>query len=397
MGDSFVEVDHAQERKRGQGADGDMFLSRKTEEGRIISVLSDGLGSGIKAGVLATLTATMAASFVADDIPIRRAAGIIMKTLPVCSTRKISYATFSIVDIEPNGSVRIIEYDNPPYIVVRGGRVLELDKSEISVRRSPRQGAIQAVATMRYSEFQARPGDRIIVYSDGVPQAGMGSRGWPLGWSNPAVRSFVASLVAESPGISARELARRVVNEALAIDAHKARDDISCGVVYFREARRLLVMTGPSMDRGRDREMAEILKRFEGKRIVAGGTTASIIGRELGLAIRMKSRSGERGVPPLAEMDGVDLVTEGIITLSKVAEYLERPELREPSRWNAAEGIVDLLLDSDHIDFVVGTKINEAHQDPSMPLELEIRRNIVRRIAGLLDEHYLKKTSVRFI
>ena len=397
MGDPFVEVDHAQERKRGQGADGDMFLSRKTDEGRIISVLSDGLGSGIKAGVLATLTATMAASFVADDIPIRRAANIIMKTLPVCSTRKISYATFSIVDIEPSGSVRIIEYDNPPYIVVRGGQVLDLPKSEIEVKRSRAHGGIQAAAIMRYSEFQARPGDRIAVYSDGVPQAGMGSRGWPLGWGNPAVRAFIADRIVADPGISARELARRVVNEALAIDAHEARDDISCGVVYFREARRLLVMTGPSVDRGRDKEMAEILRRFEGRRIVAGGTTASIIGRELGLPIKMKSRSGERGVPPAAEMDGVDLVTEGIITLSKVIEYLERPELRDPGRWNAAEGIVDLLLDSDHIDFVVGTKINEAHQDPSMPLELEIRRNIVRRIAAVLDGRYLKKTSVRFI
>jgi len=397
MGDPFVEVDHAQERKRGQGADGDMFLSRKTEEGRIISVLSDGLGSGVKAGVLATLTATMAASFVADDIPIRRAAGIIMKTLPVCSIRKISYATFSIVDIEPSGAVRIIEYDNPPYLVVRDGEALELEKSEIAVRRSRRQGAIPAVATMRYSEFQARPGDRIVVYSDGVPQAGMGSRGWPLGWGNPSVRAFVAARVAESPGISARALARKVVNEALAIDVHEARDDISCGVVYFREARRLLVMTGPSVDRARDREMVDLLRRFEGKRIIAGGTTASIVARELGLPIKMKTRSGERGVPPAAEMEGIDLVTEGIITLSKVAEYLERPDLRDPSRWNAAEGIVDLLLDSDHIDFVVGTKINEAHQDPSMPLELEIRRNIVRRIAELLDERYLKKTLVRFI
>jgi hypothetical protein len=374
-----------------------MFLSRKTEEGRIISVLSDGLGSGIKAGVLATLTATMAASFIADDIPIRRAAGIIMKTLPVCKTRKISYATFSIVDIEPSGAVRIIEYDNPPYLVVRGGKALELPKSDISVRRSRRQGGILANATMRYSEFQARPGDRIVVYSDGVPQAGMGSRGWPLGWGNPAVRDFVAQRVAESPGASARELARRVVQEALAIDAHEARDDISCGVVYFREARRLLVMTGPSVDRGRDREMAEILRRFEGKRIVAGGTTAAIVARELGLSVKMKFKSGERGVPPPAEMDGVELVTEGIITLGKVAEYLDRPEIRDPERRNAAEGIVELLLDSDHIDFVVGTRINEAHQDPAMPLELEIRRNIVRRIASLLDERYLKKTSLRFI
>ena len=397
MSETFVEVGHCQARKEGQGADGDVFFSRKAEEGRIISVLSDGLGSGVKAGVLATLTATMAAEFIAQDIPIRRAAGIIMRTLPVCKVRKMSYATFTIVDIERSGAVRIIEYDNPPFLLLRGNALVEIAKSDIEVKRSRRSGSPSPTALMRYSEFQAQPGDRLLVSSDGVTQSGMGTRARPLGWGLGAVQDFVLRQLALEPGISARELAREVVREAVANDAYAAKDDISCGVAYFREPRRLLVMTGPSMDRGRDAEMAMDFKRFPGRRIVAGGTTANILARELGLSLKLSLKDPGRSVPPSSEMELADLVTEGIITLGRVAELLESPGELESGKPNAASRIVELLLDSDLIDFVVGTKINEAHQDPTMPVALEIRRNVVKRIASLLDERYLKQTSIRFI
>jgi hypothetical protein len=397
MSETFVEVGHYQARKAGQGAEGDVFLSRKTEEGRVISVLSDGLGSGVKAGVLATLTATMAAEFIARDIPIRRAADIIMRTLPVCKVRKISYATFSIVDIDRSGAVRIIEYDNPPYALVRGDCLVEPVKSDIEVRRSRRSGSPSPTATMRYSEFQARPGDRLLLFSDGITQSGMGTRPRPLGWGLSAVQDFVLRRLALEPRLSARELARDVVRQALANDAYSAKDDASCGVVYFREPRRLLVMTGPSIDRGRDAEMALDFKHFAGRRIVSGGTTATILSRELGLPLKLSLKDLDRSVPPASEMPGAEIVTEGIITLGRVAELLEGPGEPESARPNPASRIVELLLDSDIIDFVVGTKINEAHQDPTMPVALEIRRNIVKRIAKELEERYLKETSIRFI
>jgi len=397
MSEAFVEVGHYQARKAGQGAEGDVFHSRKTAQGRVISVLSDGLGSGVKAGVLATLTATMAAEFIARDIPIRRAAGIIMKTLPVCKVRKISYATFSIVDIDRSGAVRIIEYDNPPYALVREGGLLEPAKGDIEVERSGRAGAAQPVARMRYSEFRARPGDRIVLFSDGITQSGMGTKARPLGWGIAEARGFVLGELARDPGLSARELARSVVRQALANDAYSAKDDASCGVIYFREPRRLLVMTGPSIDRGRDAAMAADFDRFPGRRIVAGGTTATIVARELGLPLKLSLKGLDHSLPPSSEMPGAEIVTEGIITLGKVAELLEGPGESEEARPSPASRIVSLLLDSDLIDFIVGTKINEAHQDPTMPEGLEIRRNIVKRIASLLEERYLKETSVRFI
>ncbi len=197
MSEPFVEVGHHQAKKHGQSAEGDVFLSRKTDGGRIIAVLSDGLGSGIKAGVLATLTASMASNFIAEDIPIQRAAAIIMKTLPVCKVRRISYATFTIVDVEPAGRVRIIEYDNPPYLFIRENTCLEPLKTDITVRH-PRKGApARSTEVMRYSEFQARPGDRLILFSDGVSQSGMGTRALPLGWTNPSAQTFALSCFAE--------------------------------------------------------------------------------------------------------------------------------------------------------------------------------------------------------
>ena len=124
--ETFVEVGYFQLCKYNQKTEGDVFLSQKNPaDGRVITTLSDGLGSGVKAGVLATLTATMATKFIANDIPIRRAAEIIMNTLPVCKQRGISYATFTLVDIAPNSTVRIMEYDNPPYILVRQETVVE--------------------------------------------------------------------------------------------------------------------------------------------------------------------------------------------------------------------------------------------------------------------------------
>lgn len=395
---NFVELGHWQVKKYGQGAAGDVFLSRKVEDGRIISVLSDGLGSGIKAGVLATLTATMAVKFIAEDIPIRRAAGIIMKTLPVCKQRRISYATFTIVDMDTRDKVKIIEYDNPPYILIRENIQIEPVKGDILVKRDGPGAAIQGgQALMHYSEFDARPGDRVIFFSDGVSQAGMGTKAHPLGWGNPAVQTFALNLVSKHPEISARELARRLVQEAEAVDAYAPKDDISCGVLYFRQPRKLLVMSGPSIDAARDADMAAILASFPGKKAVCGGTTATIMARELGKTVRIILDKSVLDMPPASVMDGVDLVTEGIITLGKAALALERDEPIPRAASTPASRLVELFLDSDQIDFVVGTKINEAHQDPTMPVELEIRRNIVKRIVAILEEKYLKEISLRFM
>ncbi|OQA63771.1 MAG: Stage II sporulation protein E (SpoIIE) [Spirochaetes bacterium ADurb.Bin269] len=401
---SFIEVAHYQLYKSGQGAGGDTFLSQKNDsDGRVITVLSDGLGSGIKAGVLSTLTATMAMKFVAADIPIQRAAEIIMSTLPVCKERGISYATFTLVDIEPNSTVKIMEYDNPGYVLVRQDTVIEPIKNCASIERKNRKTAPQREAVVYYSDYRSRPGDRLVFFSDGVTQSGMGTKPYPLGWGAVRAQEFILEAVRESPEISARELAKRIVLKAQQLDCYRAKDDITCGVIYFRRPRDLLIMTGPPINPDHDTEMVRVFSSFPGKKIVSGGTTANILSRELGRKVTLNLRNIDPNIPPVSQMDGADLVTEGIITLGRVAEILEQGSRigatasTERDRENGAGKIVEFLLDSDRITFVVGTRINDAHQDPNMPVELEIRRNIVKRIQMLLAEHYLKEVTIRYL
>jgi len=401
---SFIEVAHYQLYKSGQGAGGDTFLSQKNDsDGRVITVLSDGLGSGIKAGVLSTLTATMAMKFVAADIPIQRAAEIIMSTLPVCKERGISYATFTLVDIEPNSTVKIMEYDNPGYVLVRQDTVIEPIKNCASIERKNRKTTPQREAVVYYSDYRSRPGDRLVFFSDGVTQSGMGTKPYPLGWGAVRAQEFILEAVRESPEISARELAKRIVLKAQQLDCYRAKDDITCGVIYFRRPRDLLIMTGPPINPDHDTEMVRVFSSFPGKKIVSGGTTANILSRELGRKVTLNLRNIDPNIPPVSQMDGADLVTEGIITLGRVAEILEQGSRigatasTERDRENGAGKIVEFLLDSDRITFVVGTRINDAHQDPNMPVELEIRRNIVKRIQMLLAEHYLKEVTIRYL
>lgn len=399
MRGSFLEIGHYNVAKAGEGAEGDVFLSRRlADEGRAIAVLSDGLGSGVKANVLATITATMAAGLAASNVPIERAAGAIMRSLPVCSERKISYATFTLLDVGPGGESSIIEYDNPGFVLLREGGVLAVEGRELEVKRgSLRRGRLEGRAILHSSRFQARPGDRIVCFSDGVTQAGMGTRRSPLGWGLPAVRDYLVGAVREGPSVSARDLAKAVVREAVARDAGAAKDDVTCGVLYFRDARRLLVLTGPPLNPERDPEMARIFSAYPGRRLVAGGTTASIIARERRVPVKVELGHLDPEIPPPAAMEGADLVTEGIVTLGRTAELLAGDGRLEDLPPNACARVIELMLDSDIIEFVVGTKINEAHQDPSMPVELEIRRNVIKRLAAILEEKYLKDVRVRFI
>ncbi len=386
---NFIEVDHHRTAKNGQFVSGDIFLSRKVMgEDRVISVLSDGLGSGIKASVLATLTATMALKYTSSSIDIRSSAEIIMDTLPICSVRKISYSTFTIVDINSGGKTRIMEHGNPPYIFIRNGREVTVEKQVIELLKwSDRR--------IQYSEIDMQLGDRIVFYSDGVSQAGMGNRGMPLGWDR-GVAAHVEQCLRVDREMSARSMARSIVNRAAQLDGGGAVDDITCGVIYLRHPRQLLVVTGPPFSRESDPELAKLIENFPGRRVVCGGTTAEIVARELDRSIESDIMPYCPGIPPAARMEGVDLITEGTLTLGSVAATIEKG-INTRGNKDPISLLLEMLLDSDVVYFVVGTRINEAHQAPNIPVEMDLRRNIVRRIADQLETVHCKETRIKFI
>jgi len=393
MNKTFFDVGYYQLMKEGESAPGDAFLTHKTEgRQRIISVLSDGLGSGIRANVLSSLTATMAVRSIENNLSPLKTAELISRTLPVCSIRKISYSTFTIVDVDEHGMVQIAEYDNPRFVLIREGRIEEPAYERFSFK---------TVNTKRNeilcTRFQARSGDRLVFFSDGVTQSGLGMRSSPLGWGEEGARDFLLHTLDKSPDLSSTQLSRALVFESRKNDLYSPRDDITCGSLYFRQPRKLLIATGPPYDPQRDSHLAGLIKGFEGHTVISGGTTANIIARELGRSIEIDLSSTHETIPPCSKMEGVGLITEGIITMSRVHEYLKK--LHEPPvlEGDPAERIIREMVNSDVIQFLLGTRINEAHQDPNMPVALEIRRNLINSIAETLRNLYFKEVLINYI
>lgn len=389
----YIEVDCQQKNHEGERICGDVFLSEriKTDE-RIIIVLSDGMGHGVKANMLATLTSKMALNFTREHKDVNRIAEIIMNTLPVCSQRQISYSTFTIIDIEADGKTTILEYDNPETIIFRDNEIFNPQWQCIILESDKNAGK-----ELKSCTFYAQKEDRIISCSDGITQSGMGSHRFPFGWGHDHLIQFTHRLIKNNPEISANKLAGKVVNMAYQNDGYHAKDDSSCASVYFREPRKLLICTGPPYEEEKDKKLAREVKKFKGKKILCGATTADIIARELELKIEDSFEFHDPDLPPIAYMPGIDLVTEGILTLSKVHEILKIYNNNYILGKGPADQIVKLLKESDEIHFIIGTRINIAHQDPNLPVELEIRRTVVRRIAETLEEKFLKEISMKFI
>ncbi|MDX9846968.1 MAG: SpoIIE family protein phosphatase [Tenuifilaceae bacterium] len=389
----FIEVNCQQKHHDGERICGDVFLSeRVVGEDRTIVVLSDGMGHGVKANVLATLTAKMALSFTKEHKEIHKIAEIIMNTLPVCSVRQMSYSTFTIVDIEHGGTTRILEYDNPECMIMRGKEQFEPGWQCVIL-----QSEVNAGKELRYCTFTPQKEDRIVLWGDGITQSGMGSEDYPFGWGLDNAHQFVSRQIKSEPNISARKLSTKLVNMAYLNDGYHPKDDISAATIYFRHPRKLLICTGPPFDKEKDKKLAQKFNDFDGKKVICGATTGDIISRELNLEIEDSFEFTDPDLPPVSFMRGADLVTEGILTLSKATEILAKfTETSVPGK-GPADQIITLILESDEIHFIVGTGINVAHQDPSLPVELEIRRTVVKRMAQILQDKFLKEVKLTFL
>ncbi len=389
----FIEANCQQKNYEGERICGDVFLKgRVKEENLIVLVLSDGMGHGIKASVLATLTATMALNFTREHKEPEKTAEIIMKTLPECSDRKMNYSTFTIIEVNYNGKTQILEYDNPPCFVIRHNNVLELDRKIIVL-----EGEHNAGKKLRLATFQAQKNDRLLFSTDGITQSGLGTPQFPFGWGNDNLKRFAIDTTKKNPQISARDLATHVINAAYRNDGFQSKDDSSCGIIYFRQPRELLICTGPPYEKGRDTEMADIVNTFDGKKIIMGATTGDIVARELKIKITSGQEFTDPDLPPLSFMEGIDLYTEGILTLNKVEQILGRYNSKYQPGKGPADQVIKYILESDEIRFLVGTTINPAHQDPRSSMDLEIRRTVIKRIAMLLEEKFLKKIKINYI
>lgn len=384
----FIDIACSQKKKYNQNAYGDYFASNRFPNmNRVVAVLSDGLGSGIKANILACMTSTMLLKFMENHSDIEKSCEIIMNALPVCKVRGISYSTFSAIDCFENGKAKIVEEGNPDFIWIRNGEVLKPEFQTIQSKDFKNR-------KMKVYNIKLEKYDRIIFCSDGATQVAMGTKQFPLGLERSGLIKIILNKLAEDNEISSKDLSEYLVRQIeLVAPNRELKDDTSIVSIYCRDPRESLIFTGPPFHSEKDSFYAKTFMEFKGKKAISGGTTANIISRELNIPVSADISTNSGRLPGLSRMEGVDLVTEGILTLTKTLEYLESGK----SENNAAKTLMDFLLDSDVINFLVGAQMNKAHYDPNLPIEIEIRKNIIKQMAKVLEDKYLKKVNVQFI
>ncbi|MCD8378420.1 MAG: SpoIIE family protein phosphatase [Candidatus Gastranaerophilales bacterium] len=384
----FIDIDCSQKKKYNQNAYGDNFISERFPAmNRLVAVLSDGLGSGIKANILACMTSTMLLKFLKENADIEQSCEIIMNSLPVCKVRGISYSTFSAIDCYDDGKTTIVEEGNPDFIWIRDGEVLKPECQIINSKNFKNR-------KMRVYDIKLKKNDRIIFCSDGATQVALGTKAYPLGLERSGLIKIILSKLKQDMDISSSDLSSYLIKqiELIAPD-RKLLDDTSIVSIYCRDPREALIFTGPPYHIEKDNYYANTFNSFKGKKAISGGTTANIISRELNIPVKTDLSLNVGNLPGIYRMDGIDLVTEGILTLTKTAEYLEDGKPKD----DAAGKLMKFMLDSDCINFLVGAQVNQAHYDPNLPIEIEIRKNVVKKIARLLEDNYLKKVKVQFI
>jgi hypothetical protein len=337
--------------------------------------LADGLGSGVKANILATLTTRIAMRLLENDLPLSEVVETLGKTLPVCEVRKLAYSTFAIAQFFSDGRARVVEFDTPPAILLRDRKLFPLPSNE----------RVIASKTIRESVLELRMGDWIVFVTDGVLNAGIGGV-YPLGWGWGQVTKYLEGHA--HPELSAQDLADKLAETVAELYAGGPGDDVSIVVIKARHKLVATVLTGPPAKAETDEAvLADFIKR-RGLHAVCGGTTAKIASRHLGKPLDVDLETMRPDVPPIARMETIDLVTEGILTLTRTNELLQNGATRETVRFrtDGAAALVRLLLSVDHVQFVVGLAVNPAHQNPNLPDQLGMKLAVVREIAEELKQ-----------
>ncbi len=347
-------------------------------EDSTVIVLADGLGSGVKASILSTLTSRIISTMMAEGLPLEECVETIAATLPVCSLRGVAYSTFTIIHIINNETAEIIQYDNPHVILLRNNINYDYPKTEMNIG-----GKKIYKSTLRLEE-----NDIFIAMSDGCPHAGIG-RSYNFGWKREDIIAFMEA-VAPS-GLTAKNLSTMLVDECDKLYGYEPGDDATACVVKIRKREPMNILFGPPKNRDDADRMMSLFFSKEGKHIICGGTTSSIAAKFLGKPLIASLDFNGSDIPPTAKIEGVDLVTEGVITINRVLEYakdyLGDNEMYE--YWNfrkdGASLICQLLFEeATDINFYVGRAINPAHQNPDLPINFSIKMNLVEELSKCL-------------
>lgn len=379
----YLSINHA-----GENLCGDHVEKVETDDSLVI-VLADGLGSGVKASILSTLTSKIISTMIAAGLKLEDCVETIAATLPVCSVRGVAYSTFTIIRIVENKRAEIIQYDNPKVILLRDGENVEypVERLEIGGKRITK------------ADIQLKEGDIFIAMSDGVEHAGVGII-YNFGWKRSDIIEFMKTFI--PVGFTAKTLTKILLDECDRLYDGKPGDDATVCTVKIRSRMPVNLMFGPPAKREDNDIMMSQFFEKDGKHIICGGTTSTIAANYLKKQLIPKLEYLDPEVPPMAEIEGVDLVTEGVITISRVLEYA-KDYLKDNDKYekwscgrDGASRIARMLFeDATDVNFFVGRAVNPAHQNPDLPITFNIKMRLVEELSDCLGKMG-KKVNVTY-
>jgi hypothetical protein len=361
--------------RHGEELCGDQVKILRTSE-KLIVVLSDGLGSGVKATILARLTAEILMTMFRERVPLPDVLETVFATLPTCKVRLIAYAAFIVVEVElATGRYHIVNFDCPPPFLVRARKIISLtQREEIICNRK-----------LHHSEGVLELEDFLGVISDGVLYAGMGVM-MNFGWGRDQIGDYLEQIARRRPA-TAEMVVRRLMEKTASLYGGEPGDDATLVGILVRKPNRLMVFTGPPVDKNRDEEFVNRLMNFDGRKVVCGGTTGNIVAEQLGEVVRMDFSTLREDVPPIGLLADVDLMTEGVLTLARTLRLLKDSGgniNRVPVDRNGASLLAREFLRADEIFLLVGEQMNEYYHNPLLPRNISIRHNLMEQLVETL-------------
>lgn len=380
MNNLCAEIGYKSINHYGEELCGDHVEIIEKDDGSTVIVLADGLGSGVKASILSTLTSKIISTMLASGLSLESCVDTIAATLPICSVRGVAYSTFSIINVKNNEEAELIQYDNPQMIFIRDGELFDYPKTELIIDGKK----------IYKSQIKLQENDVIVSMSDGCPHAGIGTA-YNFGWKLSDIAEYMKA--ANFGGYTAKTMSTMLIDECYNLYDGEPGDDATACVIKIRKREPVNILFGPPSDRNDCNRMMSLFFSKEGKHIVCGGTTSSIAARFLGKEVKTSLSFTNSDIPPIAEIEGVDLVTEGVITINKVVEYAKDyvGENKFYDDWcfkqDGASLISRLLFEeATDISFYVGRAINPAHQNPDLPINFSIKMNLVEELSKYLKQ-----------
>lgn len=341
-------------------------------------VLADGMGSGVKANILSTLTSKILCTMVSNGIDMDECIATIVSTLPVCKVRGVAYSTFSVIHVDKQGKGFLFEFDNPAAIYYHRGKCCDFDRDEHAY----------AGKTIYVTRLNLEEDDVIIIMSDGVIHAGIGQL-LNFGWLRSDVMKYLDEEI--KPEMSARCIACLLASACNDLYIGAPGDDTTVAAVKIRKELNVKILVGPPVDKEKDDYYVSQFMDGDGKKVVCGGTSSLIVSRYLNEKVTTDVTFYDKDVPPIGYIKGIDLTTEGVLTLRKLLyhseKYLSNSDLT-PKYYTARDGaslLADMLFEkATHITFYVGQSINAAHQ--GLPIDITMKLKLVESITANLKK-----------